>query len=229
MFFLVLGAFMEDQPTPPPVLLSNRRTFLKHASSLAGLVALAPSAGVFLPARADTDNPPPAPAPAAPPPVPGTQNLTLSINGKPEQLQIEPRVTLLDALRDRLNHPGTKKGCDHGTCGACTVLIDGRRVLSCLTLAVTAQGREITTVEGLASGETLHPVQKAFIDCDGFQCGFCTSGQIMSAVACIKEGHTKSEGEIREWMSGNLCRCSAYPNIVEAVKQAAGEGGGSTS
>ena len=153
----------------------------------------------------------------------GTVLVTLRINDKDETLHLEPRVTLLDALRDHLSKTGTKKGCDHGACGACTVLVDGKRVLSCLILAVAAQGRRITTIEGLAEGERLHPVQQAFLDCDGFQCGFCTPGQIVSAVACIHEGHAKSDDEIREWMSGNLCRCSAYPNIVDAVRQAAGK------
>jgi len=161
---------------------------------------------------------------AEPQPAPGEEGtipITLRINGKAETLRLEPRVTVLDALRDRLGHTGTKKGCDHGTCGACTVLVDGKRVLSCLTLAVTAQGKEITTIEGLADGDRLHPVQQAFLDCDGFQCGFCTPGQIVSAAACIHEGHARTDDEIREWMSGNLCRCSAYPNIVDAVRQAA--------
>ena len=159
----------------------------------------------------------------APPakPTRGTVDLTLHVNGHDRAVNVETRVTLLDALRDHMGLPGTKKGCDHGTCGACTVHIDGQRVLSCLTLAATAQGHEITTIEGLAQGETLHPVQQAFVDCDGFQCGFCTPGQIMSAVACIHEGHLHSDDEIREWMSGNLCRCAAYPNILDAVKQAA--------
>jgi xanthine dehydrogenase YagT iron-sulfur-binding subunit len=130
----------------------------------------------------------------------------------------------LDALRDHLDLPGTKKGCDHGTCGACTVHVDGQRVLSCLTLTARMQGKKITTIEGLAQGENLHPVQQAFIECDGFQCGFCTPGQIMSATACIHEGHTHDDGEIREWMSGNLCRCAAYPNILDAIKQAAKAG-----
>jgi xanthine dehydrogenase YagT iron-sulfur-binding subunit len=136
---------------------------------------------------------------------------------------VDPRVTLLDALRDRLDLTGTKKGCDRGACGACTVHVDGRRVLSCLTLAITAQGREITTIEGLATGDQLHPVQAAFVSCDGFQCGYCTPGQIMSSIGCIHEGHTGSDTEIREFMSGNLCRCAAYPNIVEAIKTAAAQ------
>jgi len=132
-------------------------------------------------------------------------------------------MTLLDVLRDHLKLPGTKKGCDHGTCGACTVWVDGHRVVSCLTLASRVEGKEITTIEGLAQGEKLHPVQQAFVDCDGFQCGFCTPGQIMSGAACIQEGHSHNDSEIREWMSGNICRCAAYPNILAAVKQAAKE------
>jgi xanthine dehydrogenase YagT iron-sulfur-binding subunit len=131
---------------------------------------------------------------------------------------------LLDALRERLDLPGTKKGCDQGACGACTVLLDGTRVVSCLMLAVMAQGKEITTIEGLAKGDQLHPVQAAFVTCDGFQCGYCTPGQIMSAVGCIREGHTKSDTQIREFMSGNICRCGAYPNIVDAIKLAAAQG-----
>jgi xanthine dehydrogenase YagT iron-sulfur-binding subunit len=131
---------------------------------------------------------------------------------------------LLDALRERLDLPGTKKGCDQGACGACTVLLDGTRVVSCLMLAVMAQGKEVTTIEGLAKGDQLHPVQAAFVTCDGFQCGYCTPGQIMSAVGCIREGHTKSDTQIREFMSGNICRCGAYPNIVDAIKLAAAQG-----
>ena len=151
----------------------------------------------------------------------GLIEVSLKVNGKNETLRIDPRVTLLDALRDRIQLTGTKKGCDHGQCGACTVHIDGKSVLSCLTLAVMARGKEITTIEGLAKGDELHPVQEAFIACDGFQCGYCTSGQIMSAVACIQDGHIGSDTEIREFMSGNLCRCGAYPNIVDAIKMAA--------
>jgi xanthine dehydrogenase YagT iron-sulfur-binding subunit len=149
--------------------------------------------------------------------------ITLSVNGTRRQVVVEPRVTLLDALRERLGLTGTKKGCDRGECGACTVLVDGERIKSCLTLAVMRQGDEITTVEGLTRGERLHPVQEAFIRHDAFQCGGCTPGQIMSAVACIDEGHTGSDAEIREWMSGNLCRCAAYQNIVAAVADAAKE------
>jgi xanthine dehydrogenase YagT iron-sulfur-binding subunit len=147
--------------------------------------------------------------------------ISFNVNGQRQKLMVDPRVTLLDALRDRLDLTGTKKGCDRGACGACTVHINGRRVLSCLTLALMAQGEEITTIEGLAKGDELHPVQAAFISCDGFQCGYCTPGQIMSAAGCINEGHTRSETEIQEFMSGNLCRCGAYPNIVDAIKMAA--------
>ena len=145
--------------------------------------------------------------------------LSLSINGKQENLQIDSRATLLDTLREGLHLFGTKKGCNHGQCGACTVLVNGRRVNSCLALAFQHEGDEITTIEGLAHGDELHPVQAAFIRHDGFQCGYCTPGQICSAVACLSEGHTKDDAEIREWMSGNICRCGAYPNIVAAIKE----------
>ncbi len=149
-----------------------------------------------------------------------TMALKLRINGAEQSLEIDPRVTLLDALRERLNLTGTKKGCDHGQCGSCTVLVNGRRVNACLTLALTCEGEEITTIEGLARGDELHPVQAAFIKHDGFQCGYCTPGQICSAVACIKEGHAKDDAQIREWMSGNICRCGAYNGIVNAIKEA---------
>ncbi len=147
-------------------------------------------------------------------------NATLNINGRDHELSFDARTSLLDLLREHLQLTGTKKGCDHGQCGACTVLLDGRRVLSCLTLAIAVQGHGVTTIEGLASNGTLHPMQQAFIDNDAFQCGYCTPGQIMSAVACVSEGHANTDSEIREYMSGNLCRCAAYPNIVAAVKQA---------
>jgi len=152
---------------------------------------------------------------------PDTVTITLRVNGGVYDLPVDPRVTLLDALRERLGLFGTKKGCDRGECGACTVLVDGRRVNSCLTLAVMQTGHEITTIEGIAQGEELHPIQAAFIEQDAFQCGYCTPGQIISAVALLEEGHTASETEIREWMSGNICRCGAYPNIVAAIQSAA--------
>jgi xanthine dehydrogenase YagT iron-sulfur-binding subunit len=153
--------------------------------------------------------------------VPGERMpVTLDVNGSERLLMLDPRVTLLDALRDHLGLTGSKKGCDHGQCGACTVHVNGRRVLSCLTLAASVRG-PVTTIEGLASPEgTLHPMQQAFIDQDAFQCGYCTPGQIMSAIACVREGHAESDDDIREFMSGNLCRCAAYPHIVAAVNQA---------
>jgi len=147
--------------------------------------------------------------------------VTLRINGNDTRLDLDPRATLLDVLRERLGLTGTKKGCDRGECGACTVHVDGERVLSCLTLAVMAAGKAVTTIEGLAADGKLHPVQAAFIEHDAFQCGYCTAGQIMSAVACIDEGHARSEAEVAEYMSGNLCRCAAYPQIRAAVLAAA--------
>lgn len=145
--------------------------------------------------------------------------LSIEINGIKHQLSVEPRVTLLDLLREKLFLTGTKKGCDHGQCGACTVHVEGKRVLSCLSLAVMQEGKKVTTIEGLAQDGTLHPMQEAFIKHDGFQCGYCTPGQIMSGIACISEGHANSEAEIREYMSGNICRCGAYPNIVAAISE----------
>jgi xanthine dehydrogenase YagT iron-sulfur-binding subunit len=145
--------------------------------------------------------------------------LTLRVNGMERSLRVDARTTLLDALRDQLGLTGTKKGCDRGECGACTVLVDGRRINSCLALALMYDCRDITTIEGLAQSGLLHPVQAAFIQHDAFQCGYCTPGQILSVVALLKEGHTGSDAEIREWMSGNICRCGAYPNIVAAIQQ----------
>lgn len=157
------------------------------------------------------------------PAVPGELPVGLRVNGVLRELRLDPRVTLLDALRERLGLTGTKKGCDQGACGACTVLADGRRVLSCLTLAVTCEDRDITTIEGLGAEGALHPVQQAFIACDAFQCGFCTPGQILSAVALLAEGRAGSDAEIREFMSGNICRCGAYPNIIAAIRAVAGK------
>ena len=144
--------------------------------------------------------------------------MDLTVNGTAHRVDLEPRVSLLDALRDRLGLTGSKKGCDQGTCGACTVWVDGRRVLSCLTLAATCEGHQVSTIEGLAHNGDLHPMQRAFIEHDAFQCGYCTPGQIMSAVALLSEGNAGSDAEIAEFMSGNICRCAAYPNIRAAIR-----------
>jgi xanthine dehydrogenase YagT iron-sulfur-binding subunit len=189
----------------------SRRTLLVTAA--AASLALA-----FLPRQSFADALNPAAQGAK-----GERTITLNVNGKDMKVAVDPRTTVLDALRERMNMTGTKKGCDHGQCGACTIHLDGRRVNSCLVLAMQAEGQKITTIEGIAHGDQLHPVQAAFIEHDGFQCGYCTPGQIMSAVALLKEGHTGSDDEIREWMSGNICRCGAYPGIVAAVKEAAGK------
>ncbi len=192
----------------------TRREFMAAAMGVVFALSL-PSA----PARAgDASGAALDPGVFRPPLTSGTVPVTLNINGTDHALQIEPRVTLLDATRERVGLTGSKKGCDHGQCGSCTMHIDGRRILSCLTLAVTCQGRKITTIEGLAHGETLHPMQAAFIRHDGFQCGFCTSGQIMSAAALLAEPVGPDDADVRENMSGNLCRCGAYPNIVAAIQ-----------
>ncbi len=154
--------------------------------------------------------------------APARVPLTITVNGQQHTLELEAWVTLLDLLRERMGLTGTKKGCDHGQCGACTVLVDGRRINSCLTLAVMNDGREVTTIEGLADGDKLHPVQQAFVDHDAFQCGYCTPGQICSAVGLVSEGRANCSAEVRELMSGNICRCGAYPQILRAVSQAAG-------
>jgi xanthine dehydrogenase YagT iron-sulfur-binding subunit len=160
------------------------------------------------------------------PSSPTSAAVTLTVNGEPRTVALEPRVSLLDALRDHLDLTGSKKGCDQGTCGACTVLVDGRRVLACLTLAAACEGHEVTTIEGLAADGELHPMQRAFIEHDAFQCGYCTSGQIMSAVALLDEGNAATDADIAEFMSGNICRCAAYPNIRAAIREVrdAGEG-----
>ena len=187
----------------------DRRSILMATISTAATPMLARAAGVELLRDANPLNPRKA------------VDVTLSVNGRDQEAAFDVRISLLDLLREQLGLSGTKKGCDHGQCGACTVLIDGRRSLSCLTLAVAAQGRIITTIEGLAAHNgQLHPMQQAFIDHDAFQCGYCTPGQILSAIGCVNEGHADTDDDIREFMSGNLCRCAAYPNIVDAVKQA---------
>jgi xanthine dehydrogenase YagT iron-sulfur-binding subunit len=153
------------------------------------------------------------------------KSLQIEVNGIQHKLSVEPRVTLLDLLREQLHLTGTKKGCDYGQCGACTVHVNGNRVLSCMSLAIMQNGKKITTIEGLSEGENLHPMQQAFIKHEGMQCGYCTPGQIMSAVACVSEGHANNENEIRQYMSGNLCRCGAYPNIVDAIMEVKEKGG----
>jgi xanthine dehydrogenase YagT iron-sulfur-binding subunit len=200
--------FFPDTVGPKPEN-DSRRSFMKQAGGLLGFALTPPLADQPDSLMANS------------PVLEGVTKMTLRINGQPRTVQAEPRVTLLDALRERLDLTGTKKGCDHGQCGACTVFIDGQRVNSCLTLAVMAQNKEITTIEGLAKGDTLHPMQEAFLKHDGFQCGYCTPGQIMSGVACVREGHAKTDSQCREWMSGNLCRCGAYANILAAVREVA--------
>jgi len=195
----------DDQPDDP-----SRRSFVLGTAAAAAAIVVSPML-----ANAD-------PAPKV---DPNAIPVTLTVNGTRHELRLDPRTTLLDALREHLDLTGTKKGCDQGACGACTVLIDGRRYNSCLTLAVMHGGQKITTIEGLAANGRLHPVQAAFIRNDGFQCGYCTPGQICSAVALLNEGHAGSDDEIREWMSGNICRCGAYGGIVDAVKEAAKNGG----
>ncbi|MGI4822460.1 MAG: (2Fe-2S)-binding protein [Janthinobacterium lividum] len=200
---------MNPEPDTPANHDEARRTFLKQ-SSLLTAIALVPSP-VLDAAAAELDEK-----------VAGAfekMPLKLEVNGKKYNLSVEPRTTLLDLLREQLHLTGTKKGCDYGQCGACTVHVDGQRVNSCLSFAVMHDGQKITTIEGLADGDKLHPMQEAFVKHDGFQCGYCTPGQIMSAVACVREGHADSEGEIREYMSGNICRCGAYSNIVAAIQE----------
>ncbi|MET9915030.1 2Fe-2S iron-sulfur cluster-binding protein [Streptomyces sp. NPDC006476] len=192
----------------------SRRTFITTATAVSGAVVV----GGLVTAPAALGGPE---AVAAEGPPGGTVHL--SINGVRHAVTVDNRTSLLDLLREHLDLTGSKKGCNAGACGACTVLVDGHRVNSCLTLAVRLDGVEVTTIEGLADGDQLHPLQQAFIDQDAYQCGFCTSGQIVSGVGCIKEGHTGTSDEIREWMSGNLCRCGCYVKIVRAVEQAAGQ------
>ncbi|WP_350356609.1 2Fe-2S iron-sulfur cluster-binding protein [Hymenobacter canadensis] len=192
----------------------SRRTFVTALLATVALLLL-PGTDAAAAEAAPAATAPPAPAAAA-----DTVPVTLRINGRTHRLQLEPRVALLDALRENLHLTGTKKGCDHGQCGACTVHLDGQSALSCLRLAVMSQGQEITTIEGLATGETLHPMQAAFVKHDAFQCGYCTPGQIMAATALLQDKQPRSAVEIREAMSGNLCRCAAYPNIIAAIEDA---------
>lgn len=200
-----------EQALPP----NGRRKFLKQSSALTAMALAAPALVKAADARLDEV------AAGYFEKVP----LQLEVNGRPYQLSVEPRVTLLDLLREQLHLTGTKKGCDYGQCGACTVHVEGQRVLACLSLAVMQDGKKVATIESLAKGDELHPLQEAFIRHDGFQCGYCTPGQIMSGLACIREGHAGSEEAIRRNMSGNICRCGAYPNIVAAIREVAEKGG----
>src|SRR5215472_8470003 len=193
--------------------LETRRKFIKQVAGTSAALTIGPR----LVGSASPDQVTPMTTPAGPR---DSVKVNLNVNGKSYALDVDPRMTLLDALRERLQLTGSKKGCDHGQCGACTVLVNGRRINSCLALALMHESDEITTIEGLASGNELHPLQAAFIEHDGFQCGYCTPGQICSAVALLHEGHANTDDEIREWMSGNLCRCGAYPNILAAIKEA---------
>jgi xanthine dehydrogenase YagT iron-sulfur-binding subunit len=205
-------------PDEPPSSPSNpsRRTFLRTT----GDAAAAAVAAACAPAQANGPEPVQLPAAGADGPnIPGAVPVTLRINGKDHKLRIDPRTTLLDCLRETVALTGTKKGCDHGQCGACTVHVDGRRVNSCLTLALVLDGQEVTTVEGLGTPDAMHPMQAAFVACDGYQCGYCTSGQIMSAVALLKEPCGPADADVKELMSGNICRCGAYGNIVAAIQQ----------
>lgn len=220
----------EDGQTSPAV---TRRQVLGTGGAVAGALLM-----TGLPFAANAAGTIPANDAAGASEPDSLADVTLIINGRPHQLRLDPRTTLLDALREHVAMTGTKKGCDHGQCGACTVLLEGRRINSCLTLAVMHDGQAITTIEGLANGEALHPMQAAFVEHDGFQCGYCTSGQICSAVGMLRESQlgmpsyvtddlsvahpTLTDAEIRERMSGNICRCAAYPNIVAAIKQAGG-------
>jgi xanthine dehydrogenase YagT iron-sulfur-binding subunit len=198
-----------NDPAAPFAL--GRRDFLRSATATGAALPFA--AGPLIASAAS--------AQLGATPMGEPETVTLRVNRQARTLSLDPRTTLLDALREHAGLTGTKKGCGHGQCGACTVHVDGVRVLSCMTFAVMADGHEITTIEGLAGpGGELHPMQQAFIDHDAFQCGYCTPGQIMSAVACVQEGHAETDADIREYMSGNLCRCAAYPNIVAAVRQA---------
>ncbi|WDV53246.1 (2Fe-2S)-binding protein [Streptomyces coeruleorubidus] len=206
---------LPESAVPPPTgsgessSAPSRRTFIATSAAVGGAVV---AGGTFLAGPEEA---------TAAGPVPSSR-VSLTVNGTRRTVTVDNRTSLLDLLREHLGLTGSKKGCNAGACGACTVLVDGHRVNSCLTLAVRLEGAEVTTVEGLAEGDRLHPLQQAFIDEDAFQCGYCTPGQIVSGVGCIQEGHTGSPEEIREWMSGNICRCGCYVKIVRAVEQTAG-------
>ncbi|WP_037086809.1 (2Fe-2S)-binding protein [Neorhizobium vignae] len=199
---------MSDTHDRQPLEVTRRQVL--EAGTIVSVSGLLPVA-----AQAQAPSPQPAPENGA------TVQVSFHVNGQPSALEIDARASLLDMLRERLGMVGAKKGCDHGQCGACTVHIDGRRVASCLTLAAKVDGRDVTTIEGIGRADALHPMQQAFIDHDALQCGYCTPGQIMAAIACVKEGHASTPEEIREYMSGNICRCGAYVGIVAAIEQAA--------
>ncbi len=205
---------MSDSYNSDPVDPS-RRKFLKTS----GTTAAAGVISAYLPAQLSSAREQTPDGAASRPMIDGAVPITLRINGKDHKLHLDPRTTLLDCIRETVALTGTKKGCDHGQCGACTVHVNGKRVLSCLNLALMHDGNEITTIEGLGTPGALHPMQKAFLDCDGYQCGYCTSGQIMSAVALLKEPCGPDDASVKELMSGNICRCGAYANIVEAIQQ----------
>jgi xanthine dehydrogenase YagT iron-sulfur-binding subunit len=198
----------EPDQNPGPWPLMNRRTFVGTSIAVGGVVAAEPLVGGCGAPEVDHGRGEP-------------NTVRLRINGQPHEVTVDNRTSLLDMLRERVGLTGTKKGCDQGACGACTILLNGQRVLSCLTLAVMHDGADITTIEGLSRAGALHPLQRAFIDEDAFQCGYCTPGQIVSGVGCINEGHAGSPAEIREWMSGNICRCGAYTNITTAIANTA--------
>ena len=205
---------MSDNAKSEPID-SSRRSFLKTT----GTTAAAGVISAYLPAQVSSALGQTADGAGTRPPIDGAVPISLRINGKDHKLNIDPRTTLLDCIRETVALTGTKKGCDHGQCGACTVHVDGKRVLSCLNLALMHDGHEITTIEGLGTPDALHPMQKSFLECDGYQCGYCTSGQIMSAVALLKEPCGPDDASVKELMSGNICRCGAYANIVEAIQR----------
>jgi xanthine dehydrogenase YagT iron-sulfur-binding subunit len=207
---------MRDDPRSGPPD-TTRREFIVNTGGTAAAAAIAACAPVLANSAAAQSGSPAATVDQ--PNIEGAVPITLRINGKEHQLHIDPRTTLLDCLRETVALTGTKKGCDHGQCGACTVHVDGRRVNSCLSLALMHDGKEITTIEGLGTPDALHPMQAAFVAHDGYQCGYCTSGQIMSAVALLKEPCGSDDAAVKELMSGNICRCGAYPNIVAAIQQ----------